>query len=321
LSRSVDSPADAPFARLEAAREELAKAWLQGIIERAPLDDVGQLPVAEIAREAPELIVEILRDATGAPGGEPGQAAGDRLAEIARVRTPPAAVHRDLAALHTLLIGSLRRELQEREQFARGVERLAEIFGSLQAGLGESLGGAPPAAAPAVRDEEAGPGEISELYDQLRRLVAAYRRYGHPFAVLSVDVEGLGRINKAYGAETGDRMLDAVGAILEREIREVDHAFRVAEDDFCVLAPYHDARGVLQLAERLRSSVAASVEAGTHPVSLAVGIASCPEHGESAVQLLDAAQEATYAAKAAGAGVAISNGIMISPRDPSVQPR
>jgi len=315
----VDSPADASFARLEAAREELAKAWLQGIIERTPLDEVAELPVAAIAREAPGLVGELLREASGAAPVDPAgpRGAQGRLADLGRVRTPAAATHRDLASLHTLLIGALQRELPERERFARAVERLAETFGSMQATLGESLGDGLAAA------EGAGPtqglGGISELHDWLRRLVGGYRRYGHPFALLSIDVEGLDRVNQAFGQQTATRMLDAVAATLEREIREADHAIRLGEDDFCILAPYQDASAVLPLAERLRGSVAGASGTGMPPVFLAVGIASCPQHGESAVQLLDAAQEAAYAAKAAGSGIAISNGTSAPPQDRPVQ--
>jgi diguanylate cyclase (GGDEF)-like protein len=307
---------DAPFARMEMARDELAKAWLQGIIERTPFDEVARLPVGPIAGEAPALIADILRDAAGATAAEPaGTAARQRLAELARVRTPPAALHRDLAALHTLLIGAMRRELHDREQFARAVERLADSFGALGAALGESEGRTRAAAEAPPEDEPPRTTGISELHDWLRYLVAAQRRYGHPFAVLSIDVEELGRINQAYGDETGDQLVAAVAAILEREVREVDRVFRLAEDDFCVLAPFQDAGQMVPLAERLRNSVAAATGEEMPPVSLAIGIASCPQHGESAVQLLDAAQQATYSAKAAGAGVAISNGIMISPQE------
>lgn len=314
---------------MEAAREELAKAWLQGIIDRSPLEEVGRLPVGVLAREAPELIAEILREAAGATVAPSGAEA--RVAELSGSRSPPTAVHRDLGALHTLLLGALQRELPDRERFARAAERLAETFGSIHASIGDAgLGAAArrPAAEPArdrrappapaydrMARDEAGAAEpgaprlsgVAELHDSLGHLIAGYRRYGHPFAVLSVDVEGLRRINYAYGRDAGDRMLEAVGATLERELPVADHPFRYTEDDFCVLVPYHDAADVRPLAERVRDSLAA-LPAGDPSVSIAVGIASCPQHGESVVQLLDAAQEATYAAKAAGSGIAVSNG-------------
>ena len=310
--------ADAPFARLEEARYELAKAWLQGIIDRTPLDEVGRLPVDQIAREAPNVIAGILAE-LNATATHPGAAtaAQARLVELGRLRTPPEAIHSDLGALQSLLIGSLRGEIREREGFARAAERLAEIFGSIQAALGRTLVGE---GGTATRDVP-GLGGSGQLHDSLRRLVAGYQRYGHPFAVLSIDIEGLGRVNQAYGRETGDRVIEVVAATLSQQIREVDHAFRLADDDFCILAPYQSAEAVRPLAERLRSAVGGSGTPESPRASLAIGIASCPQHGDSAVQLLDAAQEATFAAKASGQGIAISNGIHISPRDPSAERR
>jgi diguanylate cyclase (GGDEF)-like protein len=306
--------ADAPFARLEEARYELAKAWLQGIIDRTPLDEVGRLPVDQIAREGPNVIAGILAElnATAIESGAGGGAQA-RLEELGRSRTPPEAIHSDLAALQSLLIGSLRGEIRERERFARAAERLAEVFGSIQAALGRTLLGA----GISTTADVPGLDGSSQLHDSLRRLVAGYHRYGHPFAVLSIDIEGLGRVNQAYGRETGDRVIEVVAATLSQQIREVDHAFRLADDDFCILAPYQSAEAVRPLAERLRSAVGGSGTQESPRASLAIGISSCPQHGDSAVQLLDAAQEATYAAKASGRGVAISNGIDISPRDPS----
>jgi diguanylate cyclase (GGDEF)-like protein len=316
---------------MEAARDELAKAWLQGILDRASLEDMAEVPLAELAREAPALVVDVLREAAGSASGATARA---RLTELVAVRGR--AIHNDLASLQVLLLGALRREAQDREAYAGGAERLAGAFGSLHAALGEGAGAptssaaaapprapaAPAAGAPGPAPAEpeivahrgpGGLGGVAELHDSLGRLLAGYRRYSHPFAVLSIDVEGLRRINDAHGREAGDRVLEAVGAAVKREIRTVDHAFRYTEDDFCVLAPYHDARQVVPLAERLRGAVAGALPTGAPPVSLAIGVASCPEHGESAVQLLDAAQQATYAAKAAGSGVAVSNGALQHP--------
>jgi len=305
---------------MEAARDELAKAWLQGLLDRASLEQVAELPIAELAREAPALIVDVLRDAGGSASGATARA---RLAELSAVRG--GAIHGDLGALQVLLLGAMRREVQDREAYARGAERLAEAFGSLHGALGDAAPaddrGVGPAAAATPPPEPdivahrgpGGLGGVAELHDSIARLLAGYRRYAHPFSVMSIDVEGLRRINDAHGREAGDRVLEAVGAAVKREIRTVDYAFRYTEDDFCVLAPYHDAKQVIPLAERLRGAVAGALPSGAPPVSLAIGIASCPEHGESAVQLLDAAQQATYAAKAAGSGVAISNGALQHP--------
>ena len=55
------TPIRGPLARVDRSREELAKAFLVRLIERASLDEIRDLPTDRIARELPELISDILR--------------------------------------------------------------------------------------------------------------------------------------------------------------------------------------------------------------------------------------------------------------------
>ena len=55
------TPIRGPLARLDRSREELAKAWLVRLIERASLDEIRDLPTDRIAGELPDLITDVLR--------------------------------------------------------------------------------------------------------------------------------------------------------------------------------------------------------------------------------------------------------------------
>jgi hypothetical protein len=92
------------------------------------------------------------------------------------------------------------------------------------------------------------------------------------------------------------------------EIREVDLAFRQGGEEFVVLLPETDARGAATVAERLGAAVRDTPvvvpgHAGaptTIAVSVSIGIAVYPDHASTGVEVLDAADEALYAAKGAG---------------------
>lgn len=302
----MNTPTRAQIARTPREREQLAKDWLLRMIERTPLPEVGDLPVSWIVAEAPPLIADIvaaLTDPAAAPDRELEPAERERAAQLARLRDGPGApeqIPRDLAALQALLVETIRREIPERRpgDFAQAVERLAEVFGSIQGAVASSLveersGGA-------RVDELTGlPGPI-QLDEWLRILLAEQRRYGHGFSVMLVDVDGLGLINDAYGRESGDRLLTAVAGVIRRQVRGVDQAFRLPGSEFCVLCPHQDAASLVPMAERMASLVEGSQAAEGPRIAVAIGIAACPDDGEEAELLLETAQQATYAAKAAG---------------------
>ena len=297
------------FSPPELAREELAKAWLIKVIERTPAEEIGRVPVQWIAAEAPALIADILRDVPASgQAGEISPESHRRARELSKLRPGGSfgQLPQDLAALQAVLIQALAGQGDgERGGFAAAVERLAESFGTVQRALVESL--VEERSGSARRDEATGLPGAAHLHEWLRILLAEYRRYAHPFSVLLIDVDGLQRINEGYGRQVGDRMLAAVAGAVERQIRGADQAFRLADDEFCVVIPHQVTERVRPLADRLASTVNAWQGPEGPRVTLTVGVASCPEHGDSAERLLAAAEEASYAAKAAGRPFAVAS--------------
>jgi diguanylate cyclase (GGDEF)-like protein len=309
--------------RSEHERERLAKEWLLRMVERASLPSVSDLPLAWVAAEAPALIAGIhlaLADPTPVAALEldPAQRRrAERLAELYAGADAPEQVARDLAALQALLTDELRRERARLgpAELARALERLAEVFGAIQG-----------AVARAFVDERAGGGGLDELTglpgrdglgEWMQALLAQQRRYGHGFALAVIDIDGLARINDAYGREAGDRMVTAVAGVLRRQVRATDRAFRLDDDEFAILAPHHDAAGLLPMADRIAGLIEGSQAAQGPRIAIAAGLAGCPADGDTADVLLVAATEAIYAAKAAGRPVALSrNGAGAALQDP-----
>lgn len=297
----------------QGSSQKLAKEWLVRVVERTPLAEVTDVELQLLTTEAAPLIDDILRglaDPATAPRTELPDDARERARGLRRLRRgdrAPAEIPRDLAALQSLLIESLRRDIPEREtgDFARSVQRLAEIFGSIQGAVTEGL--VRERAGEARRDELTGlPGQ-AELHEWLQMLLVEQRRYGHPFGIALVDVDGLGRINDAYGREAGDRLLAALAIVIRNQIRTVDRPFRIGGDEFCILAPHQDAEGILPMANRLASVIESSQAEDGPRIAVAIGIAGSPTHGDHPERLLEVAEEATYSAKAAGQAVAVAS--------------
>jgi diguanylate cyclase (GGDEF)-like protein len=310
------TPIRGPLARLEHSRDELAKAWLVRLIERASLEEISELPTDQIARELPELISDIVEQVASSNGDpyELTERQARRAAALAGLRsgrdTSAADVARDIAALQAVLVRALREELAEKdpERFADAVERLADATGAVQAAAVEELvrTRSRELESQANTDPLTGLGNLRNLQSELAQMLEMQKRYGHPFGLLLMDIDGLKRVNDSQGHQAGDRLLMQVAMALQRSIRSVDVAARLGGDEFCVLAPEQGSAAAVLLAERLATAVAEEVSVPADPpVGLSIGVVSCPEHGDDAEALIDAADRAMYRAKASGESVAL----------------
>jgi diguanylate cyclase (GGDEF)-like protein len=303
---------DAPIARLEETRGELAKTWLMRALEHSSLEEIERLPTARIVRELPELIAEIAR---AARGDSPPDSArhvewAKRLSELTgREEGVDAQLIRDVTSLQSVMITALHKQLRTLDpvETLRAVERLTEIFSVMQADAVEEvlrvrsrelewLG---------TTDELTGLHNERYLQQELHHLTGMQRRYGHPFAVLVIDIDGLGRINDAYGSAAGDRALVDVATALGECIRTVDTPVRLGGDEFCVLLPNQTAVRARTLAERIAAAIEAVEGPGGHTLAVTVGVVSCPQHATAGDDLLTLADAAMYRAKAAGESVAV----------------
>ncbi|MCM1020226.1 diguanylate cyclase, partial [Micromonospora sp. XM-20-01] len=146
------------------------------------------------------------------------------------------------------------------------------------------------------------------LRESIRREVERANRFGRMLSVLALDLDRFKRVNDTWGHAAGDAVLVEFARRVRGVIREVDLAFRQGGEEFVVLLPETDARGATIVAERLGAvvrdqpvTVEGSTDEPVHvPVTVSIGIAVYPDHAADGQQVLDAADDALYAAKAAG---------------------
>jgi diguanylate cyclase (GGDEF)-like protein len=147
------------------------------------------------------------------------------------------------------------------------------------------------------------------LREVLRREVERASRFGRMLTVLVLDLDHFKEVNDTYGHAAGDQVLGEFARRIRIGLREVDVAFRQGGEEFVVLLPETDAYGGVIVAERLGAAVRewpVPVDPRRPglddriPISVSIGIAVFPEHGSTAQEVLDAADEALYAAKNSG---------------------
>ena len=137
------------------------------------------------------------------------------------------------------------------------------------------------------------------LMQRLNEEAMRSRRGRHAFAVMMLDVDHFKQYNDAFGHPEGDVVLKQVAAILKETTRTVDCAARYGGEEFAVLLPETDLAGALEVAERIRTRV----EGGEFPgrkVTLSIGVAVFPKHGDTAQGVIAAADAALYVAKRGG---------------------
>jgi diguanylate cyclase (GGDEF)-like protein len=128
-------------------------------------------------------------------------------------------------------------------------------------------------------------------------------RNQHPFALLYLDLDGFKAINDTLGHRTGDDLLRQTAVRLSSAVRETDTVARLGGDEFAIiLSEADDPQVVERLAQSLVEAVASPYLFGaeTAMVSVSIGIAYSPKDGASPVELMHAADQAMYAAKAQG---------------------
>ena len=65
---------------------------------------------------------------------------------------------------------------------------------------------------------------------------ARCRRFGHPAAVLMIDLDGLKAINDSQGHAAGDALIVRTGDVLKKVVRSVDIAARLGGDEFGIIS-------------------------------------------------------------------------------------
>ncbi|MBI5055353.1 MAG: GGDEF domain-containing protein [Nitrospirae bacterium] len=147
--------------------------------------------------------------------------------------------------------------------------------------------------------------------------VARCHRYGHPLAILIIDIDRFKSFNDNYGHLAGDQMLAVIGTLIKENIRKFDRAFRYSGGKFVVILPETDLTLAYIVAERIRKSF----ENKTFPVhkigsasekqksrTLSIGITATFPYKTNNLRiedLFDQMEKALHQAKGKGGNISI----------------
>jgi diguanylate cyclase (GGDEF)-like protein len=136
------------------------------------------------------------------------------------------------------------------------------------------------------------------LREQADTLFHGLRRGEHSgFAVLFADLDRFKQVNDSLGHHAGDRVLAEVARLIAANVRAGDIAARYGGDEFLLLLPGADLGQARRVAQRLQEALAVWSVAQGVGVSLSVGLARAPEHGNDLETLLMRVDEVLYRCK------------------------
>jgi diguanylate cyclase (GGDEF)-like protein len=152
-----------------------------------------------------------------------------------------------------------------------------------------------------ITDELTGLYNRKHLMDTLNAEVTRSKRNGHTFALLVVDIDHFKRVNDTYGHQKGDEVLRLLGDVFRATVRSCDYVARYGGEEFILMLPEVGAAGGLEVAERIRARVAQEpMNPKGDRITVSIGMAMFPEHGDRPEVLFQQADQALYAAKKAG---------------------
>jgi two-component system cell cycle response regulator len=160
--------------------------------------------------------------------------------------------------------------------------------------------------------------DVTEIYN-VRYLLSTTEneiqradRYENPLSVLFLDLDRFKLVNDRYGHLVGSQTLRNLSQLLLQCVRQVDTLARYGGDEFTILLvdTPHDA--AMTIAERIRRTVEEhvfeasgtdrpeAVAQGHLRLTISIGVATFPAHGQDRDTLLDVADKAIYRSKSLG---------------------
>jgi diguanylate cyclase (GGDEF)-like protein len=127
-----------------------------------------------------------------------------------------------------------------------------------------------------------------------------WKRYVQPVSVMMIDVDHFKKFNDTHGHDCGDRVLAAIGRVLEELSAPAQIPCRYGGEELIIVMPGVVEQGCAELAERVRQRIS-QLEVDGLKVTVSIGVAGLPGHDVAdADSLVRLADDALYSAKERG---------------------
>jgi len=120
-----------------------------------------------------------------------------------------------------------------------------------------------------------------------------------PFCVLMADIDDFKPVNDTYGHPKGDEIIKIVAKILMDQTRKTDKCIRWGGEEFVIVLPFCDRAKAMEIAENIRSAMAAARFDDVGQVTLSLGVTES-RTGDTPAGILERVDQRLYSAKRDG---------------------
>jgi len=141
------------------------------------------------------------------------------------------------------------------------------------------------------------------LSEAIEREIAIAEREQKSLSVIVMDLDHFKDVNDTYGHQVGDQYLISFAALLQSRIRKSDIACRYGGEEFLLVLPAVSLEDAVKRAEEIRQAYANTTLPGrgiNKQVTISMGIATYPLHGEESEEIVIKADKALYMSKENG---------------------
>ncbi len=155
-----------------------------------------------------------------------------------------------------------------------------------------------------IRDPLTGLFNRRFMEESLEREMRRGIRKNHPVSVLFIDLDHFKRFNDTFGHDAGDLVLRSVADLFRKLFRVDDVICRYGGEEFGIILPESSAENAAIRANSLREETKKmAIQYKNHAlgrITLSIGVACFPDHGQTSEELLKAADLCLYESKSAG---------------------